>query len=81
MKRPRPKRIKLRVDGFYYPQSKWLFFFWCDYDAPDEWCMSSTSVRYENEQRAREFLDKQNDIDLAKIELAKQAKVIKWEEV
>lgn len=77
MKHPRLKRIKLRADGYYYPQARW-FFFWCDYDAYTMNTSTCTSVRFSSEASAREFLNGEHMQDLKKIALTKQAKILKW---
>ena len=75
MKTPK-KRIKLRDDGYYYPQSShWIF--WLDYD-DNSWYTSCASVRFSTFLEADEFLAKQEVKDLRDIELAKQAKTFKW---
>lgn len=78
MKHPRQKRINLRTDGYYYPQFRWGYIFWFDYDAPQNWCTSSTSVRFCTEVLAREWLDKRHMQELKEIAVAAQAKIVNW---
>jgi hypothetical protein len=77
MKRPCKKRIKLRGDGYYYPQYRW-FGMWFDYDLTDAICSESTSFRYACETGARRFLQNREDLEIDKIEMTKSAKIIKW---
>lgn len=77
MKRPYKKRIKLRGDGYYYPQYRW-FGMWFDYDLVDVRFCTSTSYRYASEAGARRMLASREDYELDKIERTKHAKIIKW---
>ena len=77
MKRPYKKRIKLRGDGFYYPQYRW-FGLWLDYDLADTTGRTSTSYRYASESGARQFLQQREDIELHRSELSKNTRIIKW---
>lgn len=70
------KRIRLREDGFYYPQSRCCFIWW-DYDDNNPWT-SCTSVRFGSQLMAQEFLDTKHMQELREIELAKHAKTINW---
>ena len=77
VKRPAKKRVKLRSDGYYYPQYRW-FGLWLDYDIIDSRHGSCSSVQYCMLEGAQRFLGVEHQDELVKIKRANESKIVKW---